>query len=110
MKERREELGLSQDDLAARLQSAGLNVSRASISHWEMGRYDAPLHDADFRRALATALRLKPRVMLLMAGYEVEDDPHSEAAERAAYIIDQLPPEKQRLALGILEQFLAQSS
>jgi hypothetical protein len=31
---------------------------------------------------------------------------HTEAGERAAYIVDRLPPDKQELAIGILEQLL----
>lgn len=106
LKSRREMLKINQDELAARLQIAGFDVSRASVSHWENGRHTPPLHDSKFRRALADALRLDVRSMLNLAGYEVNNVDHTEAGERAAFIVDQLPPEKQDLAINILEQFL----
>lgn len=108
IKDRRIELGLNQDELTARLQTLGIDVTRATVSHWENGRYQPPMHDAEFRKSLAIALRMSIKAMLIQAGYEVADTTHSEAAERAAYIIDHLPPDQQQLAVQILEQFMKQ--
>ncbi|MCL4251800.1 MAG: helix-turn-helix domain-containing protein [Anaerolineae bacterium] len=106
LKHRREGRRLSQDELASRLQVEGFDLTRATISHWEVGRYQPPLNDARFRQALAKILRVSVRQMLIEAGYEIASDDHSEAGERAASILDQLPPEKQSLALDILERLL----
>lgn len=106
---RRGELELSQEELTARLQTEGFNISRSTLSNWENGKFQPPLHDPEFRKALAKSLRLSVRDLLLVAGYEIDVARHSEEAERAAYIIDQLPPEKKNLAIGILEQFLEKS-
>lgn len=103
---RRKDLRISQEELAARLQIEGVELTAGTISHWENGRYNPPLEDPAFRQALAAALRLSPKNMLSLAGYEVIDHPRTEAGERAAFIVDQLPPDKQDLALGILEQLI----
>lgn len=109
LKDRRERLHLSQEELASRLQVEGFDLTRATVSHWENGRYQPPLNDAAFRRSLAKILRISIKDMLISAGYEVDQDERSQAAERAAYILDQLPPDKQHLALDILERFLEQA-
>ena len=97
---------LSQEELSARLQLQGFDISPGAISHWENERYKAPLDEAEFRQALANVLQVSVRELLVAAGYEVSQHPHSDAGERAAFIIDQLSPDKQELAIGILEQFL----
>ncbi len=102
---RRKEVGLeTQSDLEARLQLAGFNVTRAAISHWENNRNNPPLDDPDFRQVLARILRLSPHEILKLAGYEVDKPQHTAAGERAASIIDHLPPEKQELAIRLIEQ------
>lgn len=102
---RRKELRLSQEELARQLQIAGLDYARATISHWETGRYSPPLDDPEFRRVLANALQVSIQDLLQMAGYEIDPD-HSKDARRAADIVDQLPAYKRALALGLLEQLL----
>lgn len=108
IKERRIELNINQDELAARLQTLGIDVTRGTVSHWENGRHPVPLHDTQVRQALSKALRMSIRGMLIQAGFEIADAEHSEAAERAAYIINQLPEAQQQLAIQILEQFMKQ--
>lgn len=103
LKNRREAIDLRQDELAAKLQIEGFDVSRATISNWETGRHEPPMHDPEFRHALARSLRLNVRTMLKLAGYEVTEQPHSTTAELAADLIDRLPPEKQQLALRLIE-------
>jgi transcriptional regulator with XRE-family HTH domain len=109
LRERRKELNISQEELAARLQIEGVDFTAGTISHWENGRYNPPLEDPEFRHALAVSLRLSIRSLLSLAGYEVVEQSRTEAGERAAFIMDQLPPDKQNLALGILEKFLDQA-
>lgn len=104
LKENRQKLGLSQDELATQLQVRGIDVSRATVSHWENGRYNIPLENVEVRQALANILRIEVKTLLKLAGYEVESKPHSDAAERAAWLIDQLPPEKQDLAVRLVEE------
>lgn len=104
LKQNRQKLGLSQEELTARLQVAGIDVSRATVSHWENGRYNLPLESVEFRQALANILNMDIKTLLKLAGYEVESKTHSETAERVAWIVDQLPPDKQQLALKLVEQ------
>lgn len=103
LKTYRERLNLSQEDLAAQLQIRGINVARASVSHWETGKHLPPLHDSDFRRALADVLRLNVKTVLKLAGYDIETE-RSKEAERIADIVDKLPPDKRDLALRLIEQ------
>jgi transcriptional regulator with XRE-family HTH domain len=107
LRKQRELVGIdTQEDLATKLQLEGINVTRASVSHWENERNNPPLDDPDFRKALARVLKVSQPELLKLAGYEVARLPHSEAAERGAFIIDQLPADEQDLAVKILEQFL----
>lgn len=100
----RKKLSLTQDDLAARLQVSGFEVTPAAISHWETGRYNPPLHNIEFRNVLASILKISPQELLAAEGYETEQH-HTKAGERAADIVDSLSADQQELVLGILEQF-----
>lgn len=86
IRKRREQLKLSQEELVSRLEIEGEYVSRSTLSHWETGRYNAPLERPEFRAALAKSLRMTEPELLLMAGYKLEVD-YSEKAQRAANII-----------------------
>lgn len=103
LRDRRKELEMQQSELVARLELAGFNVGRASISHWENGRYDVPLDDPNFRQAIAKALKLSESEILERAGYQVVVAPRSEDARRAASIIDRLPEPARELALEYLQ-------
>lgn len=106
LRNRREQMGItSQGELAARLQLEGFSVSRAAVSAWEIGRNRIPVEDPDFRRALSRILRMTEQEILRAEGYKVPEK-LSEAAEKAASIVDQLPPDKQNLAIRLLEQLL----
>jgi transcriptional regulator with XRE-family HTH domain len=105
---RREELNLSQEELAARLQIAGFNISRASLSNWENGKANPPLHDPIFRKALADALQVSRRNLLELAGYEVSGTTYSEPAERAADLIETLPPTDQEFVLNFINWYWQQ--
>lgn len=104
LKQNRQKLGLSQEELTARLQVAGIDVSRGTVSHWENGRYKIPLENVEVRQALANIFNMDIKTLLKLAGYEVESKPHSEEAERVAYLIDQLPPDKRNLAVRLVEE------
>jgi len=109
LRTKRKEIHLSQEELAAKLQVKGYDVTAGAISHWENERYNAPLEDPGFRKALAEILRIDAKTLLMIAGYEVSEIEHTDAAKRAAFIVDQLSPDKRDLALGILEKFLETS-
>ena len=100
----REQARLTQEDLTARLQVEGFDISRSAVASWEHGRHIPPLHDANFRQALSKALNIKPRLILKLAGFEVEEESHSLLAEQAATLIDQLPEDRKELALRLIEQ------
>jgi DNA-binding XRE family transcriptional regulator len=55
VRRRRQELGLSQNDLVLRLQNQGIKISRTTISTWECGKRNPRLDDAHLN-ALAAAL------------------------------------------------------
>lgn len=103
LRSRRIELGLNQEELAARLQVSGFSATRASISHWEKGRHEPPLDDPNFRQSMAKALKLSVTEMLSMAGYEVSQPIQSENARRAAAIVERLPGDAQDVALDLLK-------
>ena len=104
LKQLREEVNLTQDDLAARLQLEGIKkVSRSAVSNWEAGLSNVPLRNPEFVKALANTLRITETRLMLMAGYTVGAK-HTDLAERAAHIIDELPPDKQELAVRLVEQ------
>ena len=55
LRERRQELGLSQFDLSLRLKSRGVNLSQKAISKWERGVRPPQLDESELA-ALADAL------------------------------------------------------
>jgi transcriptional regulator with XRE-family HTH domain len=105
LKERRKELNLKQEELAARLQVEGISATHSAISHWETGRYKPPFEDEHFRQTLANILKMDVATMLRLAGYEIQPQLHTEEAEEAAYIMDNLPPNMRDLAIRLLREF-----
>lgn len=109
LRRRREQVGIeTQEELVTRLELEGFNITRGAVSHWETGRYNPPVDDPAFRDALSRVLKLSEPELLRMAGYQVTRGTHSQAAERAADILDRLTPDKQNLAIKVLEQFLGE--
>lgn len=102
LRERRKQLDISQEDLAARLSRLGHETGHARISHWETGRNKPPIDQAEFRTALAIALEMDVNDMMSVLGYVITDPQRSEQARLAADIIDQLPPDRKDLALTLL--------
>lgn len=105
IRQRRKELGYSQDDLARILQLAGHDVVRTTISHWEIGRAVPPLGDPGFVVELAKALKLDATTVLESAGYPIQSH-HSPIGERAARLIDTFDEDKQKLALRLVESLM----
>lgn len=104
LRDLRKQQNMSQEDLAAKLQLGGFTYTRGSINNWENEYNAPPLHNPDFRIALAKALRINVRRLLKLAGYEVDELPHGDIAEQVAELVDQLPADKQELALRLVEQ------
>ena len=104
----RDRSGLSQEELVARLQLAGIDISRGTLSNWETGRVSIPLGDRDLRWALANVFRLSVPDLLKAAGYEIELG-GTEWSRRAAWVVDQLPEADRDFALEMLERLLEKS-
>ena len=102
LQQRREELKLTQEELARELQLAGVDISRSAVGSWESGQRSPQLDKTEFRQALARVLQLSEADLLLRAGFPIITK-HSDEAERAAHIVDRLSPEKRELAIRILE-------
>lgn len=99
----REEVGLTQDDIAARLQLEGLKFGRSAISNWESGRTPVPLKDPEFVQLLASILKTTENKIMLAAGYRLTTKNHTQISERIANIVDDLPPDKQQMALRVIQ-------
>lgn len=102
----RQKAGFNQEELAARLQLAGANITRSSVSAWETGRNKPDLMNPSTRKALSKVFKLTESEIIKLAGIEGVSSAHTEHGERAANIVDQLPPEKRIIAVRILEQLL----
>lgn len=105
IRERREQLGITQDDLAAMLQVLGYSVGSAAVSHWETGKRQPPLDDASFVSHLADALKLDDSTVLRLSGFAIKHK-HGEMAERAASLIDKMPSKDQQRILRIIESYI----
>ena len=103
LKERRKSLGLSQEELAAKLQLLGMDATAAAVSHWETKRYRPPLATEHDRAIIAQALQMSISEMLYLAGY-VTDTDHTPEATRAAEIIDRMTPSQRQMAVDVLER------
>lgn len=102
-------MNLSQEELTARLQVAGFDISRGMLSHWETGRNSLPLDNPEFVNALAEALNMSVLDILIQSGYAIQLTPKSREALRAAIIVDQLPELDKDFAIDMLESLLAKS-
>jgi transcriptional regulator with XRE-family HTH domain len=109
LKEQRERLGLSQEELAARLQAGGLDVTRATVSHWETGRYQSPLDSLQSLAVLAEVLQTSLDELLAVATADLQTREYSKVARQVAFLVDRLTPEGQQIALEqlkVLEKYL----
>lgn len=102
LKNLRKNVGLTQEELAIRLQNMGYDYSRSSVNNWERATNHPPLDDPKFVHVLAKALKISTPMLLSRAGFEL-DVKHSDLAERMAVLMDSLPDEKKELALKLVE-------
>jgi hypothetical protein len=96
--------------LASKLQDAGLEITRATVSHWETGRHPSPLDSVSAISILAEILEISLADLFKTATHELSSDGLSEAARTAALVVDRLTPEGQEIALQqlkALEAYLA---
>lgn len=105
MRDRRQELRLTLEDVAQRLQLEGVSYTAASVGHWETGKRSVPMHDLAFVHALARVLKLDVPTVLRLSGYPVAAR-YSELSERIASIAERLPENDRRQLLQIAETFL----
>lgn len=103
IRQRRDELNMSQQDLATRLTLLGHTTLKASVGHWERGRNDPPLMDAEFRSALAHALQMDVTEMMVRMGLVKIDLQGSQESRLAAEIVERLPEDKRQLAVELLK-------
>ena len=68
LRARRAQLGMTQEKLATRLEELGQETSYARVGHWETGRNKPPLHNKEFRTALAIALEMDVNEMMAALG------------------------------------------
>ena len=74
LRQRRESLKITQEQLAERLSAGGMPITKAAISKWEMGKTPLPLQTPENRKLIAAALELRISELLVMAGYEIDKD------------------------------------
>jgi len=106
---RREQLNMTQKDLAERLTKLGLPLTPGAISQWEKYRVPVPLQIAENRKIISQALALPIREMLILDGYEIEDN-WSQSARLVAMLYETLEPSKQETLLILLDHFRAQTA
>lgn len=72
MKEKRQDLEMTQEEfIAALTREYGKTFARSTVSSWEHGKDNAPIHDREFVSALARIFRVRDVDVLAGAGYNV---------------------------------------
>jgi transcriptional regulator with XRE-family HTH domain len=105
LRERRKSIGIETlEELARLLQLQGFAISPSALSHYEQGRRSIPLDDDDFRNALMRVLKYSESELMRAAGFEIGSD-LTEDGQRAAEIIEKLPPDARIIAMDILHSF-----
>jgi hypothetical protein len=104
LRQRLKELGLSFAGLQARLAEQDYNVTRAAVGHWVLGSRKPPIGDKEFMEILARALEMNYADLWEQTGLYTPLEERSPTAQRIAEIVDRMPPEKQDLALRIIEE------
>ncbi len=103
MKERREQLGLNQGELAKRLNDAGMDITRMAISAWESGRNSTPLDAIPQIRILADVLEIEISDLFRLTDAQVNSEALSPVASRIALIVDSLTPDTQEMILEMVK-------
>lgn len=98
IKKRREELGISVDELAL-----VLNVNRATVYRYESNEISKL--PVDILESVAKALRTTP---VCLMGWEDENGKPTETSETAEFVrlFSKLPNDKQLLVINIIKGFL----
>lgn len=104
LRRRLQKMDISLSDLEARLNLYGYKVTKGAIGHWVTGRRKLPLKDTRFVEVLARSLEMSTNEMLEQMGFIATDDDWSPTVQRIAAIANQLSPDKQKLALKLVEQ------
>ena len=108
LKQRRETLGITQQQLAQRLSAGGMPITKAAISKWELGRTPLPLQTPDNRHLIASVLELSISELLVLAGYEIEDE-WSQNARLVATLFDSLLHQDRETILLLVHHLKAQN-
>lgn len=103
LRQRRDEIGISQGLAAKRLTEYGYETSDGRVGHWETGRNKPPLDNPQFRLALALTLEMTINEMLSELGYVTDQDDLSPEAQLAAVLVEQLPAMGKKLAIEYLK-------
>jgi transcriptional regulator with XRE-family HTH domain len=106
IKDRRNAIGLSVQDVADALAVAGYRYSKSGVAHWETpanpGRI--PLDDPDFIYAFAEILRTTPLRFYEIAGIIPTGTVSADAATVALiHMLLQLSPDNRELAMKFME-------
>lgn len=101
LKERRKELGLTQEALAERLNNYGLSVSREAVAGWELGNYRIPIGDPHAIEALAKALQVSVQEILSWYGYNFDSNDDDQVLQ-AESLFNKMTPGQRKRALKIL--------
>jgi transcriptional regulator with XRE-family HTH domain len=105
MKQRREQLGMSQSEFATLLSQQGLTIKKSAVSKWETGHTPLPLQAPENRRIIADALQISIQELLILAGYEIETL-FSPEARMVAVVFDQLLAAEKEAVIGMMEYFV----
>lgn len=74
IKEKRQESGMSQKDLAEHLAGYGFRYNSSTIGWWERELTHAPTHDPKFFEAVAKIFNVRTVDVLAGAGYDVVEE------------------------------------
>lgn len=102
LRNRREALNLSPEDLARRLTRLGYPTTGADIQLWERGRNHPPLDDGGFREALAMSLQINVKKLETAVRLPDRKPEFSEEALELATLFDSLPEQTKTLALEVM--------
>jgi transcriptional regulator with XRE-family HTH domain len=105
MKQRREQLGMSQSEFATLLSRQGLTIKKSAVSKWETGHTPLPLQTPENRRIIAGALQISIQELLILAGYEIETL-FSHEARMVAIVFDQLLEAEKEAVIGMMDYFV----
>jgi hypothetical protein len=104
VEKRKDELGMSYADVARELTLAGYSVSKQLVHSWVKGTKKPDVRDGKTRTALCSVFRIDEVSLFALFDIHIKTQPSSPEARYAAQLIDSMPDEKRKMAIGILEQ------